>query len=674
MSFVDRFHDNVAGNTVSGVICSPSLSITKVLRLLSSRYNRVWCGLSSRFTVENIFSLMDTDSNVDVADDTSYKIKPSGVVISTGSVLRNKILKSFEGDQIKHIDFTDVIVIDGVTRGTIDAITVMALWNKTYTSSRGNRIPRLVVLLDSMEVPENIPLDMPYTHGDDPIYNVSYKTQDTVNVIRSRNAKDNISISYVVYCEDEEMCSIIAKKLSRLPNSKIFQVGKKSTRSKIVELDTANIGKRKIIITSEEMLYHRNCIVFDELRCKVRGEIRYTSKTVANTRAMYAKDCIRIGTVEEFDAKATVHNTPEYKTCHLYGLFTEIINANVDPMELFEEFIDPDIISDTIANLKRKKMISSSKTILKAGNLFLRLPLSHNSSGIIHHSIERSYPLFPFVVLAVFVEMGETEFFVERPEVDKDTSMLTSHLLFWEKYADEVMTLKPAKKVLVQWCKANLLHPDPIMMLCKTIIACFNIIEVMYQKNFIIGKFSTSNLINAAKPIIEEVFKDEIYLLSADGTHYVDSSDRRFLLPDDRIEPATRIIALTKTHNKITSFYPDNVIFSENKVISSTSMLKQFISEDDLPFEVIDLISTIFEKNVTERIDEGDSPEDAVDTAIKAVNRLTKSQFSEIESNHIDDIINNVKTDVVAYIKDNQREDEESDEDEIPGLIPEFDE
>ena len=670
MSFIDRFHKKVAGNMVCGVICSASLKVAKVLDLLSSRHNRVWCAMPNDFSAQNIFSLLEDRNNVELATTKSKHSESPGITICSSGLLRDKLLQDFRDDSLDHIEFADVIVIDGLSSGMLDSVTVLALWNRVYQSDRGFRVPRLVLLLDSMEVPENIPLDMPYIHDEDLEPKVVYAGEaDMVVTIKSRARKDNLTNDYVVYCEDEETSMKVTRQLARVPKSKVYQLNKNSPRSKFIDSNAPNVQQRKIIVTSEPIVHHEQCIVFDQLKCKIKGESRFVSKTLAHQRATHSIECVRMCTNDMFDVKVTVHNTPQYRTASLLGLLAQLFETKVDPVELFAGFIDEELITKGITELKKQRMINNSNTILKAGNLFLRLPLSHRPTALIHHAIERSLPLFPFIVLAVFVEMGETEFFTERPEVSEQTPLLTTHLIFWTKYAEEIKTLKPPKKILTEWCKTNLLDTDAVAMLCKTIITCFNTLEMMYEKNFIIGKFSTPNLINTATPMIHEIYKDDIYVLSADDRYYVDSSDRRFLIPDRVTSPPMRVIALTKTHNKITSYLPDENMYSKHSVLNIKSSLERFIDDTGLSSTTVEMIDTVFHNNITERMAEGDEPDRAVDAAIQAVKRMMYGQFDDTEAERITNLVMDARDDLIRHFRG-----QDEDDDELPALIPEIEE
>ena len=592
MSFIDNFHKNVDGNAVCGVICSQTLTVIEVVELLKARYNRVWCGMSDKVRAQNVFSLMESQNNASFTDNPSYESATEGVVVSSTGVLKDKILSSFASDTVKHIEFTDVLVLDGVTPGALDTVAIMALWSRSYNMAQGNRIPRLVLLLDSMEVPENIPLDVPYVYKDTPDPKVVYAgEQDIIELVKLRNGTDNTTRDYVVYCEDEQRCADITKRISgrRLPNAKVYRIGKNSPSSKFVEINAANADKRKIIVTMESLLIHPDCIVFDNLRFKLRGETRFISKTLAHTRALHSAECVRLCDEAVFDSEVTVHNTTEYKVFPPVELLAQVLEVGIDPVELFSGFIEQEIIEQGIADMKKHSMISNTNQVLKAGNLFLATPLSHRPSAVLHRAIEESYPLFPFVVLAVFIEMGETQFFVEAPEFINHRSMLTSHLVFWSKFADEVQTLKPGKRVLNEWCGRNSLDVDAVSSLCSTVVVTFNAVETMYKQNFIIGKFSVENLMKAAKPLIQEVYRDDIHFLSADNRHYADTSDRRFLLPETLTNPPFRVIVLTKTHNRITSLIADDdMLFSEHKVMRPrTPPADAYESDDD---EMPDLV------------------------------------------------------------------------------------
>jgi hypothetical protein len=611
---------------------------------------------------------MEDQSNIDIATNKSYTIKGQGTVISTGDVIKDKVLDKFCDDSIDDIDFADVMVLDGITNGMINTITILSLWNKSYKSGRGKQLPRIVLLLDSMEVPEGIPLDMAYIHGGDIPLNVKYVNRDILNVIKNRT--DDINLDYIIYCEDTKISMSTSRKLSKIPNSKIYRVENNSQRSKFKEINSANSVNRKIIITSQDVILHNNCIVFDTLMCKMRGESKFISKTLANKRAMYAKECVRLCDLETFKHTITVHNTPQYKLCSINETLAQIIESKISPLDLFSGFIEDNVINEGISNLKKQRMISNSNTLLAAGDLFLKLPLSHKPASIIYQAIEKSYPVFPFVVLAVIIEMGDTRFFLEESREEG----INERLNIWIKYADEIKTLKPIKTVLSQWCKSNSIDVDALLTLCKTIITCFNEVETIYQKNFIIGKFSLDSLLDASKPLFHEVYQDDIYLISSDNRHYVDSIGRKFLLPDNLDEPPARIIALTRTHNKITSFLPDNSIYSvynNNKLNKSTFILTLFMDTSEIPFEVVDMISVVFENSIDERMRQGDTPENAVELSIKEVNKILDLQFDTTESSRIKDIVANARQDIIEYLI--QRDQEvESDDDEIPGLIPNY--
>lgn len=663
MSFID----NVTGNMLSGVICSPSFGIPDILRLVGGCYNRVWFGARNKFGAENILGLME-ESNVTVTNSASFKSKNPGIVISSASILCDKLLSSFHEDNIEDITFSDVLVVDGVTSGSLDTVTIIALWKRSYSSSRGVKLPRMVLVLDSMEIPENIPLDIPYTHKSDSIPKITYTERDIISTIKSRNSTDDVSHDYIVYCKDQETCMAFAKALSRV-GSKIYQLGNNSQRSKFSEVNAANTDKRKIIITSEDIVYHRSSIIFDQLIYKVKGETNLISKTLADMRTIYAHECIRFCTNSEFDLEVAVHSTPMYKICPIIDKLAMIYEAKIDPLDLLSGFIEDDIINEGARKLKKNRMISNSNSVLKAGSLFLKLPLSHQPSAIIHRAMERNHPVFPFIVLSTFIEMGETEFYTVRPKMDK--SLLELNLMFWTKYANEVGTLKPAKSILSMWCKTTLLDVDAVSMLCKTIITCLNQIEIMHQKNYMIGKFSTENLFSIAKPIIHEIYDDDIYMLSGDNSHYVDSSDRKFLPPDNLDKLHHRIIGLTKTHDKITSFIPDDSIFSDYtpRSLATPTLLGKFLDTSDLPFEVISMIGTVFENNVTQNMNKGSDAEEAVDMSIRAVDRILNSQFRDTESREIKNIMNNARESIILELtRRDEYESEDEDDDEMPPL------
>ena len=261
-----------------------------------------------------------------------------------------------------------------------------------------------------------------------------------------------------------------------------------------------------------------------------------------------------------------------------------LINADIDPAILLNNIIDSDLMDKTILDLENTNMIDAN-AITHIGMFFIDIPLSKYPAKMLHGWLSTENEIFPGIVLACLLDRVESLFF-EYPMNNKvrtsntnsiSATVLKSHfdkyfakwkgpthiqtyLNMWADFANKVKTIKPAKKALADWCRANWIDYDTFSSMCNSIVSCFDKLEEKLSKQITIGKFSSSKLIDLANPLFNSVYTPE-FCQNVNEDIYVDRSVENLTIDEKThynlhtVHPY-KVFALSRTVDKILLYHP----------------------------------------------------------------------------------------------------------------------
>jgi HrpA-like RNA helicase len=537
------------------------------------------------------------------------------VVYCTSGHLRRKFFSYFEDGKVKggKIDFCDVLALDEAHNGSLDYDVIMELWNLAY--KQGAEIPRLVLLsatldkdstvFDKLPVYEikvkGFPVTLEYANQDYEVNNKSLLTDMAAAVLEHNSrllvAPDKTS-KWMVFCpgtnEVEKIVQILT--LAELPNvtilpaysslqreqiDKIFEVPELGTRTIIV---ATNIAEASITVDGLDG-------VFDTMLEKVQetaasGGSRLVLQNVAKSSADQRKGrtgrtnpgfCYRLITEEGY-MKLKAQREREIFRVPLINVVIEMLDVGIDPTEIFTGRILEKKVRKTFADLKDLGMIDRKKNVTDKGHFAPEFPLSVYGSALIWEWTKLSkkdgskYPVFPAVVVASLIDCyGPSYLFYPKKEYDQsdaeyrkltdlhykkyfkmyqsDTD-LEVLLSLWNTVCGHFQTIVPNKAELAKWSNAYSLNNKKMAELFNIIKqSCLSLSRLNYD--VVLGTFSEKNVIKLITPLLEDVYKNNVFLYQAKNKSYFNPETREYYKLNTRGSLTPHLPPFAKQHGKI---------------------------------------------------------------------------------------------------------------------------
>jgi HrpA-like RNA helicase len=497
-----------------------------------------------------------------------YKVDTPIVYCTSGHIRRKLIglLKSGVTD----LRFCDVLMIDEAHSGTLDNDVIMSIWKWAF--EKGYTVPKLLLASATLTIEQT-----PFA-GDTNIfiYNIITKSYPvTIKYYRTSYAPEsrlllketatlildehrNVALpeergdKWLAFCSGMNEVNDLIKHLNagltpeEKVNTEVIAIyGQISTEERRKVFQTAPIGKRIIVVGTNvaetSITIDGLSIIFDTMTEKfgetsASGGFRLVqhriSKSSAKQRAgrvgrQFPGTVFRMITEQDFDFLPEQRQT-ELNRVPLHTMAIELLDAGIDPIELFNKRIDPHKLLLSVGLLKRLGMVTETGHVTKAGEFAAAFPLSVRSSGVIWEWIKTGKPLFPCVVTMALIDCFNPSYFyyprVEEPDEVKRQAAMNKHyskyfakfaaptdigvlLNIWADVSTFVNKLDPTSKKFFRWCSENSMNQRKMRELFNIIRQVCN---ALYRlgREIKLGKFNNDNVINVLSPILAKVYAD----------------------------------------------------------------------------------------------------------------------------------------------------------------------
>jgi HrpA-like RNA helicase len=244
---------------------------------------------------------------------------------------------------------------------------------------------------------------------------------------------------------------------------------------------------------------------------------------------------------------------PELTRVPLHSMAIELLDAGINPIELFHGRIDPRKLMLSVGLLKRLGMVTERGSVTEAGTFAATFPLSVRSSGVIWEWIKAKKPLFPCVICMALIDCYGPSYFyyprVDEPDEQKRTAIIDGHydkyfskfeaptdlgvlLNIWSDVSSFVGKLDPTSKKFHRWCTENSINHRKMRELFNIIRQVCN---ALYRLNYTvqIGKFNHGTVLDVLTPILQKVYVDLTFEYVG-SEKYFDPFNRDFYRLDKR--------------------------------------------------------------------------------------------------------------------------------------------
>jgi HrpA-like RNA helicase len=264
----------------------------------------------------------------------------------------------------------------------------------------------------------------------------------------------------------------------------------------------------------------------------------------------------------------------------LHTMSIELLDAGINPIDLFHKRIDPKQLLLSVGLLKRLGMITETGQVTQAGEFAASFPLGVRSSGVIWEWIKAGKPLFPCVVTMALIDCFNPSYFyyprIEEPDEAKRQAITDKHyakyfakfsaptdigvlLNIWSSVSKFVGKLDTTNKKFTRWCSENSMNQRKVREL-------FNIIRQVCNSLYRLGRevkvgpFNHDNVINVLTPILAKVYADltfdyvgsEKYFDPYNRDYYrLDKRHSLIGVPRPNVEKVITLISIETQNRKI---------------------------------------------------------------------------------------------------------------------------
>jgi HrpA-like RNA helicase len=242
----------------------------------------------------------------------------------------------------------------------------------------------------------------------------------------------------------------------------------------------------------------------------------------------------------------------------LINVVIEMLDIGLDPIDVFTGRILEKKVKNTFKDLKELGMIKikgSEKLVTEKGHFAPEFPLSVYGSALIFEWSKiikidgTKYPLFPVVVLASIIDcFGPSYFYYPKKELyqseseyksvsdahyDKNFKIFEADtdlevlLKLWNYACGRFETIVPNKQELAKFSNAHSLNNKKVTELFNIVKqCCISLSRLGYEVD--LGTFSEKNVIDLATPILEEVYKNNIFFYQANNKSYFNPETKEY--------------------------------------------------------------------------------------------------------------------------------------------------
>lgn len=509
------------------------------------------------------------------------------IVYTTSGHMRRKLLSHFIDGKPKPITFCDVLMVDEVHSGTIDNTIILSLW--MYIAKYGMQIPRLVLstatpsplLIEPQPVIFKIenkgyPIDIRYYNQeidiDDPRGQIYELTARLIVDVHMNTPITNGDM--LVFAPGSGEVETIVRLLSNsnivnknaiiIPAygamhsddiEKIYATPPPNSRKIIV---ATNIAESAITISDLGIIID-TCLekrAETSLTGGVRLILSRISKDSAQQRAGRTGRtkpgiCYRMLTENAFQLLEQ-YRPSEISRVPLYNAIMELYSVGLTPQNVIHD-INTMQINKANKVLTELGMISITPklSVTGAGYFAPHFPLGVYNSAVLWQWVNEGLPPFPGIVAVSLIDSyGPPYYWLPRKDSTESpndyTKKIDNHkekyfskfrgrsdlhtaLNMWNDLMNNIGGFPGDSWDISKWAQNNSINNKKIRELYSIVKQCVKIAERL-DIPIKIGPFTTDGVIKAITPILQNVYKNNIFVSRNGITYYSRSTNELYKL------------------------------------------------------------------------------------------------------------------------------------------------
>lgn len=459
----------------------------------------------------------------------------SHIVYLTAESARKKMLSHFlQGN----IDFCEVLIVDAFRCATPDTGAIVSLWSKAAQS--GITVPRLVIAssgavgLQLKVFRFTVTGPTPTTHYypthvnmEDWYGTMMEKTAQRVGEIHRSNPVQTGHI-LVFVPGNSDLHSVI--------HGIETVLGDDTTHVIVSHQDVALLyskvadNMRKIIVATDraDMLLEKVGHVVDTMleRYSDNSYPSLISHPSSTQRATYASSANYYPMISESQYRKLKAEVPIHSDYH--HIIMDFLAAGLVP-ELTLKECDKREVSSAVNVVSKLAMVRGTQ-VTDIGHFANNFPLRVQNSAVVWHWIQKGHPIFPGLVVAVVIQCyGPSYYRLHEYKYEKFSRIvggddLETALNLWEALTQNFRGIPSVTDPkLAQWTRACSYHHKKICEVLLTLEASMNALKSLGH-TVVVGPFTVSNVVKAARPILKEVYADSVLTRQNKGWYRSDTS------------------------------------------------------------------------------------------------------------------------------------------------------
>lgn len=511
---------------------------------------------------------LNPDSYIGYAAEGEVKIG-SLITYMTAGHVRRRMLSYFQDGKARDIDFANVLVVDEAHTGSMDISIILSLWIQAasngvivpfpiITSATPTTLPPQLICNPYIIEVRAYPIDIQYLTKDIPEndFDTLYETTARKIIDYHKSIPINDGHILVFAAGSNEIDKIIEKLVSKGADPSMLILPAAGALSR-EELDKIYVdhgpGIRKIIISTnvaETSITIKDIIVVISTMYEKRQEasqngskrlkLHLISKDSAKQQAGRAGRtkpgiCLRMCTEEKYD-RLEEHRPPDIQRIPIHDVVIELWSVGLNPISVLQG-ASRDKILESVNLLFSSGMLEDTLGIIKttpSGTFAADLPISVQNASFLWQWIQNGYPLLPGIVLTILIDSyGPSYFWIPRKESGENKyqyenrrsahkeqyftkyrgySDVESVLNMWNDLANVTQgNFFRAKREIRDWARNNSINYQKIKEALQIFKQIYNIFQRRYpQFSINIQPFTSQGVINAARPILSNVYSDSL--------------------------------------------------------------------------------------------------------------------------------------------------------------------
>lgn len=523
----------------------------------------------------------------------------------------NKHLTKSELD----LTFCDILMVDEAHLQTKEIEIIMNLWK--YLFNLGHKMPRLILASASLhmsstpfsEYPEINIVTKKFkitTEYHDKNYDLNSKSmyQDLKNVIARKHLEFPYAegSTWLVFCPGYNEIELLSSLINTIDENNIYIV---PVYAEMDEIEKEKLfipcpeNKRKIIIATnvaETSITINNLSgIFDTMLEKIattsssggtKLELTNISKSSAEQRkgrtGRTCKGFVYRMCTESFYDNLEQNRQSEIFRVPIYEILIKLYDINLDPKIIFPQ-LSQTRINKSLHVLEDLHMINNGE-VSELGKFASNLSLSVKNSAVLYHWIENKFPVFPALILICMIdsygngylwypkktkEQTREEYLAIKEAHYDRNFMIYDHVsdlgILLNIFMDILKTYDTYNlnsHELKRFCAAKSLNYKTLSDFMTSLKQTIRIlVKLKYKVEM--GIFNISKLLNKIQPIIQNVYKHEIYT-KISKCKYLNQNDEQYYLEKDVFPKITVFYTFESSrHKSIELSTPFNYVYLE---------------------------------------------------------------------------------------------------------------